>query len=318
MRFAKLLALVLVLAWLPAAAQEFPKGPVRIIVPFPPGGPTDIMARMVSQKLQEIWGQSVLVDYRAGAGTLIGVTAVAKAAADGATLGIVNAAYTINPVLRKTMPYDTLKDLAGVTQLVATHLVIVANPNAPFNTVPELVAYAKRNPGKLSFASPGTGGTSHLAGELLNRTAGIDMLHVPYKGSVPAQTDVMGGRVPLMIDATSSALPFVNAGRLKLIATTGPRRLPGHEQYPIVADAYPGFDVTGLLGLVAPKATPRAVVHRIQVDTAKALHMPEVKKQIEDTGGEVVASPPEQFDAVIQAEMAKWAKVIREAHIQGE
>ncbi len=301
-----------------AAAQEFPKAPVHLIVPFPPGGPTDFMARIVSQKLGEMWGQQVVLDYRAGAGTLIGVQAMAKAAPDGYTIGIVNAAFTINPVLRKSMPYNTVKDLAGITQLYASHLVIVANPKAPFNTVAELVAYAKKNPGTLSFGSPGSGGTSHLAGELLNRTAGIDMVHVPYKGSVPAQSDVMGERLPLMIDASSSALPFVAAGRLKLIATTGPRRLPGHAQYPTVGETYPGYEVTGLLGLVAPRATPRALVHRIQADTATVLRSPEVRPKIEETGSEIVASSPEEFDAAIQAEMAKWSKVVREAKIEAE
>jgi tripartite-type tricarboxylate transporter receptor subunit TctC len=309
---------VFTLAAASAFAQDFPKAPVRLIVPFAPGGPTDMMARLVSQKLQDAWGQSVIVDYRAGAGTLVGVTAVAKSPPDGYTLGIVPAAYTINPVLRKSMPYDTLRDLTGVTQIVATHLVIVANPDAPFNNVAELVAYAKRNPGKLSYGSPGTGGTSHLAGELLNRTAGIDMLHIPYKGSVPAQSDVIGGRVPLMIDASSSALPFVKAGRLKVIATTGPRRLPGNEQYPNVAETYPGYEVTGLLGLIAPKGVPRAVLQKIAADAARGLRSPDAKKQIEDTGSETIGSTHEQFDAVIQNEMTKWAKVIREAKIEAE
>jgi tripartite-type tricarboxylate transporter receptor subunit TctC len=317
MRLARTFACALAWLSLAALAQDFPKAPVRMIVPFPPGGPTDMMARGVSQKLQEFWGQNVILEYRAGAGTLIGVGAVAKAAPDGYTLGIVNAAYTINPVLRKSMPYDTLRDLAGVTQLVATHLVIVASPDAPFANVAGLVAHAKRNPGKLSYASPGTGGTSHLAGELLARTAGIQWLHVPYKGSVPAQTDVMGGRVPVMIDATSSALPFVKAGRLKVIATTGPGRLPGHA-FPVVADNYPGYEVTGLLGLVVPAATPRAVVHRIQADAARGLRSAELKKQLEDAGSEPVGSTPEQFDAVVRAEMAKWAKLISEAGIERE
>ena len=319
MKFARTLACVtLCLTTACGIAQEFPKAPVHIIVPFPPGGPTDLMARLVSQKLQEIWGQSVIDEYRPGAGTIIGVQAVAKSAPDGYTLGIVPGAYTVNPALRKSMPYDTLRDLTGVTQLVATHLAIVANPNAPFNNVAELVAYAKRNPGKLSFGSPGTGGTSHLAGELLNRTAGIDMVHVPYKGSVQAQTDVIAGRLPLMVDAASSALPFVTAGRLKMIATTGPRRLPGHEQYPSVAETYPGYEVTGLLGIVAPKGTPRPILQKIAADAARGLRAPDARKQIEDTGGEVVGSTPEQFDSVIRSEMAKWAKVIREANIHEE
>jgi tripartite-type tricarboxylate transporter receptor subunit TctC len=213
----------------PAVAQEFPKGPVRIIVPFPPGGPTDTIARLMSQKLQALWSQPVVVDYKPGAGTVIGTDAVAKSAPDGRTIGVVVSSYTINPVLHHPMPHDTLKDLSGVTRLVNIPLALVARPDAPFDDIKGLVAYAKRNPGKLSYASPGAGGTAHLAGELLNDAAGIDLVHVPYKGSAPAQTDVLGGRVPLMIDPLFSALPYVRAGRMKVIAVTTAHRVAGFE-----------------------------------------------------------------------------------------
>ena len=302
----------------PAVAQDFPKAPVKVIVPFVAGGPTDTMARMVGAKLQEMWGQAVVMEYKPGAGTVLGVDAIAKSAPDGYTVGIVPAAFTINPSLRKTMPYDTLKDISGVTQLVATHLALVANPKAPFNTVPELVAYAKRNPGKVFFGSPGTGGTAHLAGELLKRTAGFDMEHIPYKGSTQAITDLMGGRIDLMFDALSSSLPFAKSGKFKLIATNSARRAPGNEQYPTVAETYPGFEVTSLLGMIIPSAAPRAIVRRLQADTAKALNYPDVKKIIEEAGSEVVASTPEQFDALIQNELKKWAKVIVDAGIPRE
>jgi tripartite-type tricarboxylate transporter receptor subunit TctC len=233
-------------------------------------------------------------------------------------MGMVNSAFPINPVYRKSLPYDTLKDLAGVTQLVTIQIVLVANRGVPFDTVAGLVAYAKRNPGKLSFATPGAGATSHLAGELLKRAAGIEMVHVPYRGSAPAQTDLIGGRVDLMFDPFYSALPFVKAGKLKVIALNGDRRVAGYEQYPIVAETYPGFNVTAMLGLVVPAATPRPIVDKIQADIARVLHAPPERKRIEELGMEIVASTPGEFTAFVRNEMQKWGKVIREAGIEQE
>jgi len=325
-KIAKSVAFVLTITFLwlvafagaPAVAQEFPKGPVRLIVPFPPGGPTDTIARLVSQKLQVLWSQPVVIDYKPGAGTVIGTDAVAKSAPDGRTIGVVVSSYTINPVLRRQMPYDTLKDLSGVTRLVNIPLVLVASPDAPFDDLKGLVAYAKRNRGKLSYASPGAGGTAHLAGELLNDAAGIDLVHVPYKGSSPAQTDVLGGRVPLMIDPLFSALPYVRAGRMKVIAVTTERRVAGFEQYPTVAETYPGFDVSSLLGFVVPSATPRAIVSKIYTDSAKAVDLPDVRSRITELGNEVIGSTPEEFDAFVAAEIKKWTKVITEKGIRAE
>lgn len=302
----------------PAVAQDFPKGPVRLIVPFPPGGPTDTIARLMSQKLQALWSQPVVVDYKPGAGTVIGTDAVAKSAADGRTIGVVVSSYTINPVLHRAMPYDTLKDLSGVTRLVNIPLVLVASPDAPFDDLKGLVAYAKRNPGKLSYASPGAGGTAHLAGELLNDAAGIDLVHVPYKGSSPAQTDVLGGRVPLMIDPLFSALPYVRAGRMKVIAVTTEHRVAGFEQYPTIAETFPGFDVSSLLGFVVPAATPRAIVSKISTDSAKAVNLPDVRSRIMELGNEVIGSTPEEFDAFVAAEIKKWTRVITEKGIRAE
>src|SRR6185436_3403235 len=193
-----------------AHAQEFPRGVVRLIVPFPPGGPTDIVGRVMAQKLGEVWNSSVIVENKPGAGTSIGTDTVAKSAPDGQTIGMVITAYMINPSLQAKLPFDTLKDLTNVTQLVTQHVVLVANPAVPFNTVAELVAYAKKNPGKLTYASPGTGTSAHLAGELLKNEAGIDMVHAPYKGSGPAQTDLVAGRVDLMMDVYHSAKPQVD------------------------------------------------------------------------------------------------------------
>jgi tripartite-type tricarboxylate transporter receptor subunit TctC len=301
----------------PATAQDFPKGPVKIIIPFPPGGPTDTVGRLIGMKLQEIWGQPVIIDYKAGAGTVIGVDFVAKSAPDGYTFGMVNSSLAVNPTLRKSLPYNTTKDLAGITQLANLQLAIVARPDAPFNTLPELIAYAKKNPGKLTYGTPGAGSTTHLGAELLKREAGFDMLHSPFKGSAPAHTELMGGRIDIVVDPFLSVLPYVKAGRMKMIATMGDKRVSGFN-YPIVADVLPGFSVNALLGFVAPAGTPRAVIQKIQADTAKVLADPEVKKRIEEQGMEIVGSKPEQFDAFIQAELKRWHRVVTEAKIEAD
>jgi tripartite-type tricarboxylate transporter receptor subunit TctC len=302
---------------LDAAAQDFPKGPVKIIIPFAPGGPTDIVGRLISQKLQEIWGQTVLIDYKPGAGTVIGADFVAKSAPDGMTFGMVNSSFAVNPSLRKSMPYDTLKDLTGITQIANLELAIVARPDAPFNTVAELIAYAKKNPGKLTYGTPGAGSTTHLGAELLKREAGFDMLHSPFKGSAPAHTELIGGRIDLVFDPFVSILPYVKAGRMKMIATEGEKRVPGFD-FPIVAETVPGFHVNALLGFIAPHATPRPIVQKIQADTEKVLRDPAMRKRIEEQGMTVVASKPEQFDAFVQAEMKRWGKIVHDAGIQAE
>lgn len=302
----------------PVLAQGFPTRPVTIIVPFPPGGPTDTVGRLIGMKLQKIWGQTVIIDYKPGAGTIIGANYVAKSRPDGYTFGMVNSSFATNPMLRKNLPYNTSKDLVGITQLANLQLAIVARPNAPFNTLPELIAYAKKNPGKLVYGTPGIGGTTHLGAELLKRDAGFDVLHVPFQGSAQGDAELMAGRIDLMIDPFVSIEPYVKAGRMKMIATMGEKRVPGYPQYPTVAEVIPGFNVGALLGFVAPAGTPRAIVEKIQADTAKVLAEPDTKKRIEDLGMEIVASKPEQFDAFIQAEMKKWARVITEAKIEAE
>jgi tripartite-type tricarboxylate transporter receptor subunit TctC len=310
-------AAALAFASLPARAQDFPKAPVKLIVPFPPGGPTDTVARLIAQQLQELWGQSVIVDYKAGAGTVIGVDYVAKSAPDGLTIGMVNSSLAVNPSLRKAMPYRTPQDIAGITQIANLQLALVARPDAPFNTLAELIAYAKKNPGKLTYGTPGAGSTTHLGTELLKRETGIDMLHSPFKGSAPAHTELMGGRIDLVADPFLSVIPYVKAGRMKMIATMGDRKVPGYD-YPTVGETLPGFSVNALLGFVAPAATPKPILQKIQADTARVLGTPETRKRIEDFGMEVVASRPEQFDAFIAAEMRRWARVVKEAKIEPE
>ena len=301
----------------PAFAQDWPKGPVKIIIPFPPGGPTDTVGRILAKNLQDTWGQPVIIDYKPGAGTVIGADFVAKAAPDGQTIGMVNSSLAVNPTLRKHLPYDTLKDLSGVTQLFDMQLAIVARPDAPFNTVKELIAYAKAHPGKLNYGTPGAGSTTHLGAELLQREAGFEMQHVGMKGSAPAHTELMGGRLDLVVDPFLSILPYVQAGKMKLIATMGAQRVAGHD-YPTVAETVPGFDVGALLGFVAPANTPGPVLQKIQADTAKALASPEIQARAREYGLKVVGSRPEQFDALIAREMKRWGKVVTEARIQIE
>lgn len=304
-------------AAVPAAAQNYPKGVVKWIVPFPPGGPTDVVGRIIAQQLQEAWGQPVVVENKPGAGTMIGTDTVAKSAPDGQTIGMVITAHMINPTLNAaTIPYDVMKDLAHVTQMVTQHVVLVANANVPFNTMKEMIAYAKAHPGKLSYASPGTGTGTHLAGELLKIEAGIDMVHVPYKGSGPAQMDLVAGRVDIMFDVYHSAKQLVEQGKFKVIALTSDTQPVNIKGYPLVADTIPGFNVVSLFGLIVRAGTPRPIIDKIQTDTARVLSKPDVKARLESMGVEVVGSTPEQFESFVRTEQAKWAKVIKASKIK--
>ena len=306
------LALALAVA-LPGAAlsQAFPTKPVRLVVPFPPGGATDIIARLLGQKLQEIWGQTVLIEYKPGGGTVVGTEFVAKSAPDGYTMGIVITAHVINPGLRTDLPYDTLKDLSGVSMVAVQHIALVATPGLEANTVPELIALAKKNPGKLTYATPGTGTAMHLAGELLKSQAGIDIVHVPYKGGAPAYPDVISGRVALQIDPMSASMPNIKAGKVKILAITSPQRAPTVPDVPTVAETLPGFSVLSISGVVVPSATPREVVRKASADINRALAASDLVERMAQQGMEPSGNTPEQFDAFIRAEIEKWAKVVK-------
>jgi tripartite-type tricarboxylate transporter receptor subunit TctC len=292
----------------PSSAQQFPVKPVRLIVPFPPGGATDIVGRLVAAKMQEVWRQTVIVENKPGAGTVVGTDAVAKAAPDGYTLGVVVTAHVINPSLRSSMPYDTLKDLAAVTQVSVQQLVIAAHPAVPANNIAELIELAKRNPGTLSYATPGSGTAMHLSIELLKTSAGIDLVHVPYKGGAPAQQDVIGGRVPILLDVLYAITPLIDAGKIKVIALLGPERT---SKYPVVAETVPGVSALSLVGIVAPSGTPADVIQKISVDTAKAIKSSDLTDRMKQLGMEPVGSTAQEFDALIRAEMEKWARVVK-------
>jgi tripartite-type tricarboxylate transporter receptor subunit TctC len=312
MKFVKQLLAAAACAVLPlaAAAQAaFPSRPVTIIVPNAPGGAIDILARLLERNLSGIWKQPVIVQYKPGAGTVLGTDFVAKAPADGHTIGLVITGHMINPSLRKAMPYDTLKDLAGVSLLASSPVVITASSKLPAGNLKDLIALAKN--GKLSYASPGSGSSMHLGAELLKTTAGIDILHTPYKGAGGAYPDVIAGRVDLLVDPLFSSLPHIKSGGLKPIAIMSPKRSPIAPEIPTVAETLPGFSVESVFGAVVPAATPRDVVHKISADMNKALQTPEVKQRMADIGLTPMGNTPEQFDAFIRAEIPKWARVVK-------
>lgn len=309
------------LAALAQAAPEagaWPTKPVKLIVPFASGGPTDTVARLVAARLQAQWNQTVVIDYKPGAGTMLGTDFVAKSPPDGYTLGMAISAHMINPSLQPKLPYDTKKDLVGVSQLAQAHFGLFAHPSLPVNNIAELIAHAKRNPGKLSYATPGTGTGTHLAGEMLNHMAGIDMVHVPYKGSAPAQQDVIGGRVPLLFDVLFSSMPFVKDNRLKVLALSSPARAVSNPEIPLIAEAVPGFSALSFIGVIAPAGVPKDLLNRISADISRAVKSPEVTARMVALGMEPVGSSAEEYNAVIATEIDKWSAVVKKAGIKLE
>ena len=298
-----------VLPFAASAQAPFPSKPVTLVVPNAPGGAIDILARLLERHLSETWKQPVIVQYKPGAGTVMGTDFVAKSPPDGHTIGLVITGHMINPSLRKNMPFDTLKDLSGVSLLAISPIVITANPKLPANDVKELIALAKKD--KLSYASPGSGSSMHLGAELLKTTAGIDILHTPYKGAGGAYPDVIAGRVDLLVDPLFSSLPHIKSGGLKPIAIMSAKRSPIAPEIPTVAETLPGFTVDSVFGAVVPSATPRDVVQKISADVNKVLQSPEVKQRMADIGLSPVGNTPEQFDAYIRSEIPKWAKVVK-------
>ena len=296
-------------------AQNYPVKPVTIVVPFAPGGTTDILARIVGQGMQTELGQPFVVDNRAGAGGNIGASLAAKAAGDGYTLfmGTVGT-HAINQALYKKMPFDPVKDFAPISRVATVPNLLVAHPSQPYKTVKELIAYAKANPGKVTFGSPGSGASPHVSGELFKSMTGTDLLHVPYKGSAPAMTDLLGGQINIMFDNMPSAIQHVRSGKLRPIAVTTAKRSPEMPDIPTIAEAgVPGYEAMSWFGLFAPAATPKPVLDRLNAALVKVLNQPDVKKKIAEQGGDVVAETPEQFAAFIKAETAKWGKVVKDS-----
>jgi len=289
-------------------------------VPFPPGGSADITGRMIGQDLAKALGQQVVIENRAGASAIVGSEYVAKSAADGYTLLQANVSQmTIHPSLYPRLPYDPLKDFAPVTVLGIVTSVMVTTPSLPVASVRDLVALAKKRPGQLNFTSSGAGSSTHLTGELLKQRAGIAMTHINYKGSGPALTDVMAGFVEIMFENLPSALPFINANKLKVLAVTGKDRSPVLKSVPTLAESgFPGFDMVSWQALVAPAGTPKGVVDRLNTEVAKVLKTPEMKEKMTGLGTDVVANSPEQFAQYLREETAKWSKIVKDAGIKLE
>jgi tripartite-type tricarboxylate transporter receptor subunit TctC len=304
-------------ASLAAEREGYPERAVRLVVPFTAGGGTDILARLVALKLSDEWGRNVVVDNRPGGGSVIGSELVARSNPDGYTLLLTANPHTSNPALLSRLPYDTLRDFTAVTMLASAPLVLVVHPSLPVRSVPELIAYAKARPHQLSYASSGNGGPQHLAGELFRYMAGIDIVHVPYKGTAPAVSDLLGGQVQLSFSALLAILPHVKAGKLRALATTGAKRAESVPDLPTVAESgLPGFEVTTWYGVLGPAGIPRNLVTRIRDDMVRALATPEVKERLSRDGLQAIGSRPDEFARFIRQEIAKVTKLVRTAGIK--
>jgi len=315
---AVLLATIAVAAGLPAGAQQYPSGPIRIVVPFTPGGGTDILARLIGQKLTEAWGQPVVVENRAGASGTVGAAVVAKAAPDGQTALMVPAGYAGNPSLYKRLPYDHTRDLAPVSWLASGPLVLAVHPSFPARSIKELIAFCRSRPGEINFGSSGPGTLPHLSAELFNSMSGIRMVHIPYKGAGAAVADLLAGRIPIYFMNILQSLTYVRNGKLRGLAVTTPQRTPIAPDIPTIAESgLKGYDMTNWYGLLVPAATPRASVAKLNGEVVRILNLPELKNRLADDGMVVVGSSPEQFAEFLVRETAKYAKVIEAAGIKG-
>ncbi len=300
-------------------AQDYPTKPIRFIVPYPPGGGTDVIARIVQPRLSENLGQPIVIDNRGGAGGAVGTDAAAKSAPDGYTFLFTLSSHTINPLLYR-LNYDVEQDFVPVTMIVSVPQLIAANPQVPVNTLREMVIAAKERPGAYSFASVGNGTPSHIAGELLKLKAGIDMVHIPYKGGAPAVADTMSGQVPFLIVTAPAALSQVRAGRLRALAVTTLKRTSAAPEIPTVAEALdmPDYEVDSWYALFAPAKTLPAIVSRMQKEVARVVYLPDVRQKLLEQGADAVGSTPEELDMAVKAELKRWAQVIRDAKIKLE
>jgi tripartite-type tricarboxylate transporter receptor subunit TctC len=303
----------------PADASAYPNRTIRYIVPYPPGAFNDTLARIFAQKLSEAWGVPVIVENRPGGGTLIGNDSVAKAAPDGYTLLGVAFPFGANPSIYKSLPYDTLKDFTPLLFGGRTQNLLVIRPSMPIKTVQELIDYAKKNPGKVSYGSTGVGSSNHLSMELFKSMTGIDILHVPYKGSAPMVNDLLGDHIDTAFDNTPNVLPQVNAGKLRALGASSKARSSLAPDVPTVSEAgAPGYEVTVWFGVVGPAGMPPAIVRKLNAEMNAILKMDDVRRRFEDQGVEPVGGPPSQFADHIRDEIAKWGKVVKDANIQPE
>ena len=298
-----------------AQAQAWPSKPIKWVVPFAPGGTTDILARTVGEKLAVALGQPVIIENKPGAGGGVGAEFTAKSAPDGYTImGGTISTHAINASLYKSLPYDPVKDFVAITLIARVPNMLVINPSVPAKDVKELIALLKANPGKYSFASSGNGTSQHLSGELFKSMSGTDMQHIPYKGSPPALQDVVGGQVAMTFDNITTALPLAKAGKLRALAVTTAKRSSVAPEVPTLAESgLPGFEVGSWQGVFAPAGTPPEIVKRLNAEIVKALNMPDVRDKLSGLGAEIVADSPEEFSALVKAEVAKWADVVKKS-----
>ena len=300
-----------------AQAQKFPDKPVKLVVPFAAGGGTDILARMIAQKLSEQWGQNVLVDNRPGAGTITGSEIVARSPADGYTLLFTANPHTSNPALLAKLPYDTSRDFTAVSMLVSAPMMLVVNPAVPVQTVQQLIGYAKTNPDALNYASSGNGGPQHLAGELFKFSADINMVHAPYKGTAPALIDLLGNQVQVSFTSLLASEPYLKSGKLKALGVTSLKRINGHPDIPTLSESgLPKFEYLTWYGVFAPGGTSRALLNRIQEDMLKALGSPDIKNRIASDGLQSVGSKPDEFEIFIRNEIETVKKLVAKAGIK--
>ena len=295
-----------------ALAQPYPSKPVRIIVNFPAGGVADVYARIIGAKVQEAWGQPVVIENRTGAGGNIGAEAVAKSPPDGYTLNMsAIGPHAVNVSLFSKLPYDPVKDFAAVALVLEAEGLLVVHPSVPANSVAELITYARANPGKLTFASAGTGTASHLAGELFKTMAKVDMTHVPYKGNVPAITDLLAGQTSLLFATMPTVLPHAKTGKLRALATIGAERSRAAAELPTVAETLPGFEVNNWIGLFAPAGTPTPIVQRWNAEVLRIMQLAEIQAHLPVEGARFAPNSPEQFAQFVKSEIAKWASVVK-------
>ena len=300
-----------------AAAQAYPTKPMRLVVPYPPGGPTDFVGRAISARLTELLGQQMVVDNRPGAGTIIGSELIARAAPDGYNLLFGTGGGTfLAPLILPKVPYDPQKDFAPVAMLVISPQVLVVHPGVGANSVKELIAVAKAKPGQLNFSSVGTGTSPHLGGELFKSLAGVDMVHVPYKGTAPAMTDLIAGRVQLAWSSIPTVLTHVQAGRLKMLGIGGTRRSPALQDIPTIADTLPGFELVTWYAIFAPTGTPAAIISRLNAETAKVLRDADLVKRFSEQGLEPTVMTPAELKRYTENDVNRWARLIKAANIR--
>ena len=315
----KVAILALLLLPLGALAQEFPSKPLRLIVPYPPGASTDILGRLVAQKVSASVGQPIVVENRGGASGTIGSAYVAKQPGDGYTFMIgTDATHTTNSYLSKDFPYDPIRDFTPLTAAAGNVIILVVPPSFPVHTVKELVDYAKKNPGKVAFGSSGAGSPHHLAGELLGQMTGTQLVHIAYKGGGPAVTDALGGQIPMLFASLVSVMPYIQSGKLRAIAVTDTRRYPGLPDVPTIAETVPGFEMTSWLGFFAPAHVPQPIVKRLNQEIVKALNAPDSRSKMDAAGLVVIGNTPEEFAAMVRSDYEKRGKLIRAAGIKGE